>query len=123
MNVRDWVNQRPISLTACITGVSRVLGGGGRWRGYGVKLAFHFAWKATLHSSEGAVGWISSWSLAVALCFAAIYGKRDDARALANLLSGHLVLTFAELLLHRNLVVACFVVFPWGIAILIMVTY
>ncbi|KAG5559422.1 hypothetical protein RHGRI_009084 [Rhododendron griersonianum] len=112
VNVRDRINQRPISLTTCITGVSRVLGGGGRWRGYGVKL--------TLHSSEGDVGWISSWSLAVALCFAAIYGKRDDARALANLLSGHLVLTFAELLLHRNLVVACFVVFPWGIAILIM---
>ncbi|KAF7147168.1 hypothetical protein RHSIM_Rhsim03G0247200 [Rhododendron simsii] len=66
------------------------------------------------------MGWILSSSLVVALCFVAVYGKREDALALAKLLFGHLVLTFAELLLHHNLVVACFLVIPWGIYILIM---
>ncbi|KAF7147840.1 hypothetical protein RHSIM_Rhsim03G0247100 [Rhododendron simsii] len=103
---------------ACITGVSRVPSGAGHWRGYSVKLAFRFAWKAT--PSKRAMGWILSSSLTVALCFASVYGKLEDARALAKLLSGHLVLTFTELLLHRNLVVACFLVIPWGICILIM---
>lgn len=53
--VRNWVHERPILVTAWITGLCCVLGGGDRLRAYYVRLAFHITWKDTLHSSRRVV--------------------------------------------------------------------
>ncbi|KAI8539849.1 hypothetical protein RHMOL_Rhmol09G0215100 [Rhododendron molle] len=60
--------------------------------------------------------------ITTAFAFVAVFGKREDARALAKLLSGHLANTFGELALLGDVDASSYLFIPWGICILTMDT-